>query len=161
MTKRIPIWLGLLALLLAMAAQAPAQEQDQDQASEPAQQQDEGEQAQDEDSDSSGPWIYPTLAVSLIEMGVPVIDVRSAEEVEETGTLAGAEHIPHTEVDELVDFIGDDTARAVILYCGSGRRAARAIDNLRERGYHGMVNAGGYEDLREALQERDEQDGEG
>lgn len=159
MTKRIPIWLGLLVLLLAMAAQAPAQEQGQ--ANDQAQQQDEGEQAQDEDSERSGPWIYPTLAASLIEMGVPVIDVRSAEEVEETGTLAGAEHIPHTEIDALVDFIGDDTARAVILYCRSGRRVARAIENLRERGYHGMVNAGGYDDLRDALEQREEEGDEG
>lgn len=165
MSKRIPIWMGLLVLLSAMAAQATAQEQEQEQ------EQVQGEQSQqqqggdgDEDGDEGGegregPPIYPNLAVTLIEMGVPVVDVRSDEEVEETGTLADAAHIPHTEIDEIMALIGENTSRAVILYCGSGRRAGRAIENLRERGYHGMVNAGGFEDLREALEGEAEEEG--
>lgn len=151
MIKRIPDRLGLLMLLLAMSpgAQVLAQDESQD---EPQEQQAE----QDHDGEHRGPSIYPTLAAGLIEMGVPVIDVRSEEEVAETGTLADAEHIPHTQVDRIAAFIGEDTSRAVILYCGSDQRAGLVIDALRERGYHGMVNAGGYEDLREALQGDDE-----
>lgn len=168
MIKRIPDWLGLLALLLAMGsgAQVLAQDEDQDAQQEqqagqaqqdPGDDQDVSQDAeQEDDGERRGPPIYPTLAASLVEMDVPVVDVRSAEEIEETGTLADAEHIPHTQVDRIAAFIGDDTSRAVVLYCGSGRRAGLAIDALRERGYHGLVNAGGYEDLREALQADDE-----
>ena len=109
-------------------------------------------QRQTPEDQRRGPPIYPTLAAGLIELGVPVIDVRSEAEVEETGTLADAAHIPHTEIDAIVEFIGDDTSRAVVMYCGSGRRVGIAIDALRERGYHGMVNAGGFGDLEQALE---------
>ena len=102
--------------------------------------------AQDE-----APTIYPGLAAGLIDQGVLVIDVRSDEEVSETGVLANAEHIPHTEIDAIIDSIGERPARAVVLYCGSGRRASRVIDALRQQGYGGGVNAGGYADLQAAL----------
>lgn len=139
MIKRIPA--VLCALLLAASPFALGQ--------------DEGGGRSD-DRASRGPFVYPTLAAGLVEMDVPVIDVRSESEIEETGTVADATHIPHTDIDAIAEFIGDDTSRAVILYCGSGRRAGLAIDELRERGYHGLVNAGGYEDLRQALEGQNE-----
>lgn len=139
MIKRIPA--VLCALLLAAALCATAQ--------------DEGGSGNEEQA-SRGPFVYPSLAAGLVEMDVPVIDVRSESEIEETGTVAGATHIPHTDIDAIAAFIGDDPSRAVILYCGSGRRAGLAIDELRERGYHGLVNAGGYEDLRQALEGQNE-----
>lgn len=141
MIKRIPA--VLCALLLAAALCATAQDEG-------------GSVGSNEDQASRGPFVYPTLAAGLVEMEVPVIDVRSESEIEETGTLAGATHIPHTDIDAIARFIGDDPSRAVILYCGSGRRAGLAIDELRERGYHGLVNAGGYGDLRQALEDQNE-----
>lgn len=98
------------------------------------------------------PNIYPNLAAALIEMGAPVVDLRTPEEIEQSGMIDGAANILHTELDELAALIGEDRDRAVILYCGSGRRVSRAIDALRERGYGGLVNAGGYVDLVEALE---------
>ena len=97
------------------------------------------------------PNIYPGLAASLIAQDVLVIDVRSAEEIEQTGVLANAQSIPHSQIDDIVSLIGEPSNRAVVLYCGSGRRASRVIDALRERGFGGGVNAGGYEDLAAAL----------
>lgn len=158
--NRFPSFLAALPLAVvmgivtAMALPAPAQEQGQSQ--------DEGREQtedQEQEGESEGPPIYPNLAVRLIEMGVPVIDVRSQEEVGETGVLADADHIPHTDVDALAEFIGDDRDRAVVMYCGSGRRADRAIEALRERGFSGMVNAGGYDDLRAALEGDDGEQG--
>lgn len=147
-----PVSVLLCALLLAAAQHLHAQDQDEGQvAAQPP-----SEQARGGSQPDGGPTIYPTLAAGLVEMGVPVIDVRSEAEIEETGTLADAEHIPHTDVDAIADFIGDDASRAVVLYCGSGRRVGLAIDALRERGFHGMVNAGGYEDLRQALEAENE-----
>ena len=97
------------------------------------------------------PNIYPNLAARLVEMGVPVIDARTAEEIEETGMIEGATNITRDEIDEMAELIGDDRDRAVVIYCGSGRRASLAINTLRDRGFSGLVNAGGYEDLRDAL----------
>jgi len=148
MIKRIS---AVLCALL-FAAVSPARAQDQNEGQTTAQTPNE----QSDSQSSSGPAIYPTLAAGLIEMGVPVIDVRSAAEIEASGILADATHIPHTNIDAIADFIGDDTSRAVVLYCGSGRRVGLAIAALRERGFHGMVNAGGYEDLRQALEAENE-----
>lgn len=105
----------------------------------------------DGEAAEQGANIYPDLAARLVEMGIPVIDVRTAEEIEETGMIEGATHITRDEIDEMAELIGEDRDRAVVIYCGSGRRASLAIDTLRDRGFAGLVNAGGYEDLREAL----------
>ncbi|MDT8450840.1 MAG: rhodanese-like domain-containing protein [Wenzhouxiangellaceae bacterium] len=137
----------LLAMAMAAIAQQDASSEDENRQAEPT------AQTQGGESDPEGPNIYPALAAQLIEndeFDVPVIDVRSAGEVEETGMVAGATNIPHTETDALAEFIGDKD-RTVILYCGSGRRAGLAIDALRARGFHGLVNAGGYEHLTAEL----------
>lgn len=145
--RLVPALLVAMAMV-AMAQQDASSEDENPQAGSPA-------QTEGEEAVRQGPNIYPGLAAQLIEndeFDVPVIDVRSAEEVEQTGTVAGATNIPHTETEALAEFIGDRD-RTVILYCGSGRRAGLAIEALRERGFHGLVNAGGYEDLQAALED--------
>lgn len=113
-----------------------------------------GDEAMPAATPAETPRIYPHLAAGLIAGDVAVIDVRSAEEVEATGLLAGAVNIPHTRTEDLVDFIGEDAGRTVVVYCRTGRRAGIAIEALRELGYHGLVNAGGYDDLAAALENR-------
>ena len=105
-----------------------------------------------------GPNIYPRLAARLVELGVPTLDVRTDEEVAETGMAPNATHIPHGQVDAIADFLGDDPNRAVVVYCRSGRRAAMVVEAMRERGYGGLVNAGGYSDLTDALNASDDAD---
>lgn len=105
-------------------------------------------------ANEEGPNIYPWLAAGLVAQDVPVIDVRSAEEVAETGILVNAVNIPHTDTAALIEFIGQNRDRTVVLYCDSGSRAALVLDTLREQGYHNLVNAGGYEDLAETLEQR-------
>lgn len=95
--------------------------------------------------------IYPNMAADLIGQGALVIDVRRAEEVEDTGLLADAKHVEHGDLEGLKEAIGNDTWRTVVVYCASGRRAGIAIDALQEAGFTGLVNAGGYEDLHLAL----------
>ncbi|GAB4168344.1 MAG: hypothetical protein Kow0020_01610 [Wenzhouxiangellaceae bacterium] len=102
-------------------------------------------------AEAQRPSTYPVLAADLIRQGVPVIDVRSAEEVERDGMIEGAVHIPHTDIDALAAFLGNDKDRTAVLYCGSGRRAGLAIEALRELGYHNLVNGGGFAALSEAL----------
>lgn len=129
-----------MSLVAPLAAQEAAQEAVQ-------------ENAQPSAPANDGPNIYPTLAADLVERGAPVLDVRSEEEVAQTSLLAGATRISHDQLADIEAFIGEDKNRAVVLYCGSGRRASRVVEALREQGYGGLVNAGGYEDLAAALDE--------
>lgn len=111
-------------------------------------------------AEGDSPRIDPRLGAELSEMGnVLVLDVRSGEEVEETGKIDNAMNIEYTKTDALIEAIGEDNGRPVVLYCATGRRSGLAIEALGEAGYTGLVNAGGYEDLREALEEEPEEDG--
>ena len=149
--------LALSALLIAVPGTLIAQQDAADPDAQPATAQSDS-QSSAASASNHGPRIYPQLAASLIERGVPVIDVRSVEEVEETGMIGNAVNIPHTDLQALMDFIGEDSDRAVVMYCGSGRRVGLAIEELRQRDFHGMVNAGGYDDLQEALETLNEQE---
>ena len=83
----------------------------------------------------------------LIEQGALLIDVRSAEEYDR-GHIEGAINIPHSDTEALLSAIGDDTARKVVLYCGSGGRAGRAITAIEASGYTGLFNATGLDALQ-------------
>ncbi len=142
-----------LVFALVLTANAPAQQQQSlsGQSPQPASAEPSSSDAP-APADNGGPNIYPWLAAGLVARGVPVIDVRSAEEIAETGMLADAVNIVHTDTEALIEFIGEDRDRTVVLYCRSGRRAGLAIDKLREHGYRGLVNAGGYQDLAAAIE---------
>ena len=86
------------------------------------------------------------LGWELVEQDAILIDVRSAEEFQ-NGTIEGSLNIPHSEIDLLVEAIGDEMDRKVVLYCGSGKRADRAKIQLEEIGYTGIFNASGYDAL--------------
>ena len=93
----------------------------------------------------------PATARKLIAAGATVVDVRTAEEYG-SGHVAQATNIPIqdfaariTEVDTLV---GGDKSKPVIVYCGAGKRAAKAKAQLEAAGYTQVVNGGGYDDLR-------------
>jgi phage shock protein E len=93
----------------------------------------------------------PDLAATRIDDGALIIDVRSAEEVEETGLLADATQVPHTDTAGLIETIGPDRDRPVVVYCSTGLRSSFAIDDLERAGYTDVVNGGSYEDLQQAL----------
>ena len=82
-------------------------------------------------------------AWQLLDDGALLIDVRSAEEFA-GGTIEGSVNIPHMEIEKLVEYIGDDQGRSVVVYCRSGRRSGRAKEALEELGYTDIVNATGY-----------------
>jgi phage shock protein E len=95
--------------------------------------------------------LYPHLAAALIAEGATVIDVRSAQEVEATGKVDGATQIPHTELDAIAAHIGEKHNGAVVVYCRNGRRSGLVVEQLAERGFSGLVNAGGYAELTDAI----------
>jgi phage shock protein E len=83
----------------------------------------------------------------LLEEGALLIDVRSAGEFA-GGSIEGALNIPHSETDRLLEAIGADKNRPVVMFCGSGRRVDRAIGQLEALGYSALFNATGFDALK-------------
>jgi rhodanese-related sulfurtransferase len=102
------------------------------------------------------PTISAEEARQKISDGALVVDVRDAAEVEQSGKVAGAVHIPRG----MVEFRADpDTPyfdknfakdRPVIVYCAAGGRAALSGQALREMGYEEVYNLGGFNDWAES-----------
>ena len=105
----------------------------------------------------------PAQAKELIEGGnALVVDVRDGPEVEKSGKVAGAVHIPRGMLEFRADpespyydqnFANDpDIAKdkAVIVYCAGGGRAALSGQALKEMGYGEVYNLGGFNDWAEA-----------
>ena len=100
------------------------------------------------------PAISPAEAAELVKTGDAVIvDIRDGTEVAASGKIKGALAISRG----LLEFRADpdlpthDPAlrkdRPVILYCGSGGRAALAGKTLKDLGFTDVRNAGGFKDL--------------
>ena len=102
------------------------------------------------------PRITPDEARQKIEAGALVVDVRDAAEVEKSGKVAGAVHIPRG----MLEFRADpetpyydknfDRDKTVVVYCASGGRAALSGQALKEMGYGEVYNLGGFSDWAES-----------
>ena len=90
------------------------------------------------------------IALQKVETGALLIDVRSPDEYA-AGHLDGAINIPHDQVLPLSWFI-KDKRRDVVLYCGSGKRAGKAVKGLEEMGFVAIYNGTGYKALLAAQQ---------
>jgi len=106
-----------------------------------------------EAANAAVPRITPAQARDMMAKGnTLVVDVRDASEVQQTGKVAGAVHVSRG----LLEFRADPEApthdknfssdKAVILYCGSGGRAALAGKLLKDMGYDRVYNLGGFKD---------------
>ena len=103
------------------------------------------------------PKITPGQAQEMIASGnTLVVDVRDAPEVEQSGKVAGAVHVPRGMLEFRADpespyhdqnFAKDKT---VILYCASGGRSALSGQALKELGYTDVYNMGAFKDWAEA-----------
>ncbi|OBB46557.1 rhodanese-like domain-containing protein [Mycobacterium sp. 852002-51961_SCH5331710] len=98
------------------------------------------------------PKISHDEAKDLIAKGALVVDVRDAPEVEKSGKVAGAVHVPRG----MLEFRADPESpyhdqnfskdKPVIVYCASGGRSALAGQALKELGYENVFNLGGFGD---------------
>jgi rhodanese-related sulfurtransferase len=87
---------------------------------------------------------------------VLVVDVRDAPELAAAGKLKGALHVPRG----MLEFRADPESPAhdpafqkdktVLVYCGSGGRAALVGKTLKDFGYRSVFNAGGFKELADA-----------
>lgn len=83
-----------------------------------------------------------------------LLDVRSAEEFA-AGALPGAQRIGHEEIAAQIGTLAPDKDTPIVLYCRSGQRSALAEASLRALGYSNLINAGGYDELKRALESQD------
>jgi rhodanese-related sulfurtransferase len=73
--------------------------------------------------------VSPDEVARLLERGtIRLIDIRTAEEVAESGTIPGAEHIAMDRLDAAL--LENDDGREVVLYCRSGSRSLAAATAL-------------------------------
>src|SRR5262249_42961643 len=89
----------------------------------------------------------------MLEQGNPlIVDVRDALGVEKSGKIAGAVNVSRG----LLEFRADPDSpshdksfakdKDVIVYCGSGGRAALSGKVLKDMGYERVYNLGGFKD---------------
>ena len=99
------------------------------------------------------PRITPAQAHEMIAQGnTLVVDVREAPEVEKSGKVAGAVNVSRS----FLEFRADPDSpshdknftkdKNVIVYCGSGGRAALSGKTLKDMGYDRVYNLGGFKD---------------
>jgi phage shock protein E len=86
-------------------------------------------------------------AMDKIRQGAKVVDVRTPGEYE-SGHYPGAKSIPLQQLPHRLAEIGDKT-NALVVYCASGMRSARAARILTAAGFKDVTNAGGLLNLKE------------
>lgn len=91
----------------------------------------------------------PAEAWAAIRSGALLVDVRTPAEYEQ-GHLEGALLIPHDQVAARASELGEDKERAIVLYCRTGNRSSQAKKALEGLGFTNVMNAGGYEGLKQA-----------
>lgn len=80
---------------------------------------------------------------------VILIDIREAEELQQTGSIPGAAHAPRG----MLEFYADpslpyykpafDKSKKIILHCASGGRSALAAQTLMQMGYENIAHLDG------------------
>jgi rhodanese-related sulfurtransferase len=79
----------------------------------------------------------PALEKKLAGKARPiVVDVRKTAEIDESGAVPGALHIPVEKIAERVSELPKD--KELVFYCGGGGRASRAAQAAWDAGYHSV-----------------------
>jgi phage shock protein E len=107
--------------------------------------------APEAEGEASGAVASPTAAgpeatQDAVERAVVYVDVRRPDEWA-AGRVAGAIHIPHTELEERWGELEAYRDAEIVLYCRTGRRSGIAEQILRQQGFQRLHNGGGLEDL--------------
>jgi rhodanese-related sulfurtransferase len=100
--------------------------------------------------------LSPGEARRMIEAGALLVDVRELRELQQTGKLKGAKHVPGGMIAARADPASPDydpdfvRSVPVLLYCASGIRSGAAGQTLKELGYEKAFNIGGLQELAAA-----------
>src|SRR5271163_1139188 len=109
------------------------------------------------EANAAVPRLNPAEVRELIgKENVLVVDVRDAPELASSGKLKGAVNVSRG----MLEFRADPESpfhnpafqkdKTVLIYCGSGGRAALSGNTLKELGYQSVYNAGGFKELADA-----------
>lgn len=89
----------------------------------------------------------------LYEEGAVVIDVRDQDEIDDSGLIENALHIPSGELSEdpeaFLDELPEDKAETIVVHCAAGVRARGAADELAELGFEEVYYLDGRITLHE------------
>ena len=103
------------------------------------------------------PRITPAQARDIVAQGnTLIVDVRDALEVEKSGKIAGAVNVSRGLLEFRTDLDSPSHDKSfakdknVIVYCGSGGRAALSGKALKDMGYERVYNLGGFKDWAES-----------
>jgi rhodanese-related sulfurtransferase len=109
------------------------------------------------EANATVPKLAPADAAARIAQGgVLVLDIRDSAELQASGKIAGALHVPRGSLEFKADpeNPGYDPAfqkdRPILIHCAAGGRAALAGKTLQEMGYANVINIGGFKDLADA-----------
>lgn len=84
---------------------------------------------------------------------IVVLDVRTPEEYAE-GHVQGSLNIDVLNKDFIKKIKGLNKEDTYKIYCRSGKRAAKALDEMKGLGFKDLENLGGYEDARKVLEKK-------
>jgi rhodanese-related sulfurtransferase len=109
------------------------------------------------EANAAVPRLNPAEVRDMIGKGnILIVDVRDAPELASGGKLKGAVNVSRG----MLEFRADpessfhnpafQTDKTVLIYCGSGGRAALSGKTLKELGYQSVYNAGGFKELADA-----------
>ena len=109
------------------------------------------------EANAAVPRLNPVEVRDMIGKGnVLLVDVRDAPELASSGKVKGAVNVPRG----MLEFRADPESpfhnpafqkdKTVMIYCGSGGRAALSGKTLKELGYQSVYNAGGFKELADA-----------
>ena len=109
------------------------------------------------EADAAVPRLNPAEVREMIgNENVLIVDVRDAPELASGGKLKGAVNVSRG----MLEFRADPASpfhnpafqkdRTVLIYCGSGGRAALSGRTLKDLGYQSVYNAGGFRELADA-----------
>jgi rhodanese-related sulfurtransferase len=109
------------------------------------------------EANAAVPRLNPTEVREMMgKENVLIVDVRDPPELASGGKLKGAVNVSRG----MLEFRADPESqfhnpalqkdKTVLVYCGSGGRAALSGKTLKELGYHSVYNAGGFKELADA-----------
>lgn len=82
------------------------------------------------------------LASSLPDPGLTIVDVRTTAELQDTGIIEGAIHIPLDQLEANLDLL-PATDAPILIYCRSGNRSNTAQNLLQAAGYSAVSDLDG------------------
>ncbi len=75
----------------------------------------------------------------MVEEGATVIDVRDQDEIDDSGLIEDALHMPSEELSEdpsaFAEKLPEDETETIVIHCAAGVRASGAADEIAELGY--------------------------